>query len=250
MMIKSIILGIIQGLTEFLPISSSGHLAILEKYFNITEPVALATFLHLGTFLATIVFFVRPISDLIKGVCTGKRDSINYVLCIIIGSVPIVVFALLLRTQIEQTFSNITVVAIFLGMTGLVLIMTMFVKRNHKRVNPLSAVIIGIAQMFATFPGISRSGMTISAGFYAKIEPQESFKFSFLLSLPAILGANILELTRVTQVENILSIIIGTLCSFISGFIALHILRRLVQKYLHLFGIYCLIISVIILLLQ
>ncbi|MGB3341031.1 MAG: undecaprenyl-diphosphate phosphatase [bacterium] len=250
MIIKSIILGIIQGLTEFLPVSSSGHLAILEKYFGITEPVVLATFLHLGTFLATVVFFFRPITDLLKGVFTGEKKSINYALSIAFGSIPIMIFALLLRTQIEQTFSNMALVSIFLGITGLVLIMTMVSKRGNKQITIFSAVIIGIAQMFATFPGISRSGMTISAGFFAKVSPQESFKFSFLLSLPAILGANILELMRFTVIDNPLGILIGMLCSFVFGLVALRILRLLVQKHFHLFGIYCLVVSIIILLLK
>ncbi len=249
MIVKSIILGIIQGLTEFLPVSSSGHLAILEKYFGITEPVVLATFLHLGTFLATLVFFFKPITALLKGVFTGEKKSINYVLNIIVGSIPIIIFALLLRTQIEQTFNNVILVSIFLGITGLVLIMTMVVRKNNEQISIITAVIIGIAQMFATFPGISRSGMTISAGLFAKISPQESFKFSFLLSLPAILGANIFELRRVTVIANPLSILVGMLCSFIFGLIALGILRQLVQKYFHLFGIYCLLVSITILLL-
>jgi len=250
MILKSIILGIVQGFTEFLPVSSSGHLAILEKYFGITEPVVLATFLHLGTFLATVVFFFRPITKLLKGIWTGERKSIDYALSIVIGSIPIVIFALLLRTQIEQTFNNIVLISIFLGITGLVLIMTMVSKRFDKQINIFSAVIIGIAQMLATFPGISRSGMTISAGLFAKVSPQESFKFSFLLSLPAILGANIFELMRVTSIDNLFSILVGMFCSFVFGLIALSLLRRLVQKYFHLFGIYCLVMSIILLILK
>lgn len=250
MIIKSIVLGIIQGLTEFLPVSSSGHLAVLESHFGIDEPVVLATFLHLGTFLATVVFFARPITGLVKGVLKGEKQSINYTLSIIIGSVPIVVFALLLKKQIEQTFNNITLIGIFLGITGLVLIMTMVFKKYNKRINIISALIIGFAQIFATFPGISRSGITISAGLFSKVSPEEAFKFSFLLSLPAILGANILELITVTTIDNPSSIFLGMLCSFVFGLIALRVLRQLVNKYFHIFGIYCLVISIIILLLR
>lgn len=247
MIIKSIILGIVQGLTEFLPVSSSGHLAILENYFGIADPVALAIFLHFGTFLATLVFFAKPIAELLKGAFKREQQSINYILNIIIGSVPIVIFALLLRTQIEETFKNMTVVSIFLGITGLVLIMTMIFKKSNKRINVFSALIIGLAQMFALFPGISRSGMTISAGLFSKTSPEESFKFSFLLSLPAILGANILELKTISVIDNPISILIGMFFSFIFGLIALSILRRLVHKYFHLFGIYCLVVSILIL---
>lgn len=248
MIIKTIILGIIQGLTEFLPVSSSGHLAILEKYFGIADPVVLAIFLHFGTFLATVVFFARPIAELFKGVFKGKRESIHYALKIIIGSVPIVIFALLLRTQIEETFTDITIISIFLGVTGLVLIMTMICKKHNKRISTFSALVIGLAQMFALFPGISRSGMTISAGLFSKVSPEESFKFSFLLSLPAILGANLLELRKISVIDDPISVLIGMFFSFVFGLIALMILRRLVHKYFHLFGIYCLVISILILL--
>lgn len=248
MIIKIIILGIIQGLTEFLPVSSSGHLAILENYFGIADPVVLAIFLHFGTFLATLVFFSRPITELLKGVFKREKQSINYVLNIIIGSIPIVIFALLLRTQIEQTFKDMTLVSIFLGITGLVLIMTMVCKKYNKRISAFSALVIGLAQMFALFPGISRSGMTISAGLFSKVSPEESFKFSFLLSLPAILGANLLELRKISVIDDPISILIGMFFSFVFGLIALMILRRLVHKYFHLFGIYCLVVSIFILL--
>lgn len=250
MIIKSIILGIVQGLTEFLPISSSGHLAILEKYFGIAEPVVLATFLHFGTFIATVVFFLKPIITIIKGLIKGEKESINYVIYIIVGTIPIVLFALIFRTQIEQSFTNIPIVGIFLGITGVILLLTSIVKRGNRKVKLLSAFLIGISQMFAVFPGISRSGMTISTGLFSKVSPEESFKFSFLLSLPAILGANLLKLKSISQINDFPSIIIGMLCSFIFGLIALKILKGLVDRRFHLFGIYCLVISILILLLQ
>lgn len=248
MIIKSIILGIIQGLTEFLPISSSGHLAIFEKYFGIAEPIVLATFLHFGTFLATIVFFFKPITSIIKGVFIGKKDSILYLIYIITGTIPVVVFALVFRNWIEQSFNDMKTVGILLGITGIILLMTMVIKRGNKKINTLSVVVIGLSQMFATFPGISRSGTTISAGLFSKTSSEESFKFSFLLSLPAILGANILELKTISSIDNYLALIIGMSCSFIFGLFALRILRNLVHRKFHLFGIYCLVISVVILL--
>lgn len=250
MIIKSIILGIVQGLTEFLPISSSGHLAILEKYFGIAEPVVLATFLHFGTFIATVVFFLKPIITIIKGLAKGEKESINYIIYIIVGTIPIVLFALIFRTQIEQSFINIPIVGIFLGITGVILLLTSIVKRANRKVKLLSAFLIGLSQMLAVFPGISRSGMTISTGLFSKVSPEESFKFSFLLSLPAILGANLLKLKSISQINDFPSIIIGMLCSFIFGLIALKILKGLVHRRFHLFGIYCLVISILILLLQ
>lgn len=250
MIIKSIILGIVQGLTEFLPISSSGHLAILEKYFGITEPVVLATFLHFGTFVATVVFFFKPIIAIINGLVKGEKESVDYVIYIIVGTIPIVLFAVIFRTQIEQCFTDIPIVGIFLGITGLILLLTSIVKRGDRKVKLLSAIMIGVSQMFAVFPGISRSGMTISTGLFSKVSPEESFKFSFLLSLPAILGANLLKLRTISQINDFPSIIIGMFCSFIFGLIALKILKGIIHRRFHLFGIYCLAISIIILLLK
>ncbi len=248
MIVKSIILGIVQGLTEFLPISSSGHLAILEAYFGIDEPVVLATFLHFGTFVATVVFFLNPILKIVKGVIGRERDSINYVTYILLGTIPIALFTLLLRDQIEQSFNDIRLVGLLLGITGVVLLLTNIIKKNNRKVTLLTAILIGISQMFATFPGISRSGTTISTGLFAKVGPKDAFNFSFLLSLPAVLGANLLELGTLSHNIDYVALSIGMLCSFVSGLIALRILRKLVHKRFHLFGIYCLALSIIILL--
>ena len=140
------------------------------------------------------VFFFKPIVAIIKGLVKGEKESVDYVIYIIVGTIPIVLFALIFRTQIEQSFTNIPIVGIFLGITGVILLLTSIVKRGNRKVKLLSAFLIGISQMFAVFPGISRSGMTISTGLFSKVSPEESFNFSFLLSLPAILGANLLKL--------------------------------------------------------
>lgn len=244
-MIKVIFLGIIQGLTEFLPISSSGHLAILENFMGIEEPVTITAFLHLGTFLATLLFFRKEIIEIVSGLFKKESEKIKYIFYIIIGNIPIVVFALLFRDFIEATFVDIRLVIIFLGITGVVVLLTSIMKKGEKQISLISALIVGIGQMFAVFPGLSRSGLTISAGLYAKIKPEESFRFSFLLSIPAVFGANLLELKEVTQWGNPLELLIGLIISFISGYIALKILRKLVQRWFYLFGIYCLLISIL-----
>lgn len=247
---EAIILGIIQGFTEFLPISSSGHLALLEKLFGIDEPVVLAVFLHFGTFLSTVVFFFKPIVRLLKGVCTGEKDSIEYAAYIVIGSVPIAVFALIFKKLVEGTFNDSLLIALFLGATGVIVLLTRLVKHGAKKVSLFSALFIGLAQMLAVFPGISRSGMTISTGLFKHIDPKEAFMFSFLLSLPAILGANILEAVSLPRIEHTSSIIIGTVISFLSGLFALRILKGLVHRWFHICGIYCLLLSVFLLLVR
>jgi undecaprenyl-diphosphatase len=247
-MIKAIILGIVQGLTEFLPVSSSGHLAILENLFGVAEPVTLAVFLHFGTLVAIIVYFLKPITDLAKGIIKGNKESLSYFIKIIIGTIPIVFFGILFESWIARSFSNMTMIAILLGITGTVVLLTGIVKKRQRRVGFLSALFIGIGQMFALLPGISRSGMTISAGISSGVEPERAFRFSFLLSIPAVLGATIFELKNVSNISNFPELLVGMVCSFISGLIALRILRSTVYKKFYLFGPYCLIVSIIMLL--
>lgn len=250
MIVQAVILGIVQGITEFLPISSSGHLAILEKIFIIKEPVVLAVFLHFGTFLATIVFFFKPLVSIIKGVIRGEKDAIKYVIHIVIGTIPVVVFVVFFKSRIEQTFNDIQLIVLLLGITGMIILLTGIIKKREGKVNIFSAVIIGIAQMFSVFPGLSRSGLTISAGLFSRVNPRAAFQFSFLLSLPAVFGANLLELKNITTIENYTALFVGILCSFGFGLLALKILRDLVHRKFHFFGIYCLVFSIVLLLLQ
>jgi len=246
-MIKTAILGIVQGLTEFLPISSSGHLAILENLFNINEPMTLAVFLHFGTLLAVIVFFSRPITDILKGIIKGNRESISYVLMIILGTIPIVVAGIFLRSWVMHVFSDMRVVSLLLGLTGMIVLVTGLAKPQPRFLTIPTAALIGLAQMFSLLPGISRSGMTISAGLFSGVVPERAFRFSFLLSIPAVLGANIYELKNVSTIGSIPEMLVGMLFSFMTGILALRILRSMVHKRFYIFGIYCLIISVIML---
>ncbi len=249
MILRAVILGAVQGLAEFLPISSSGHLAILEKYLGIQEPVAFAAFLHFGTLIATVVFFFKTIISLVQGIFKGKRHELQYLVNIIVGSVPIVIFAVIFRSIIEASFTDIKLVALFLGISGVILLMTGIVRKKQGKIETLSAFIIGIGQMFAVFPGLSRSGLTISAGIFSGVKPEESFEFSFLLSLPAVLGANLLEIKGLARIDNPLSVLIGVSCSFVFGLIALKVLKGLVNRHFHIFGLYCLILSLAMLLL-
>jgi undecaprenyl-diphosphatase len=170
----------------------------------------------------------------------------RYIGNICVGTIPIVIFAFLFKRYIEQSFTNLTLVALLLGITGTILILTGVVVRGTKKITLASAVLIGVSQMFAVFPGISRSGVTIASGLFLKVKPDKAFTFSFLLSLPAIAGAFFLEAVSIPSLENIPSLLIGMAFSFLSGLVALKILRLLVERHFHLFGIYCLVISLII----
>lgn len=242
-MIKILFLGFIQGLAEFLPISSSGHLAILEKIFHTPEPVAAAAFLHFGTLLATVVFFWKPINMIAEGLFRGEKEAFRYMLFILLGNIPVVIFALFFKNSIERTFGDIRLIGLFLGLTGLFLIVTAFFKKGKEKINLPRAIVIGFAQMLAVFPGISRSGATITTGLLSRAEPEEAFRFSFLLSLPAIFGANLLELKDLSAFGDWGALLAGFGVSFLVGLAALYLLRRLVRAHFHLFGIYCLLVS-------
>lgn len=249
-MIEAIMLGIVQGLTEFLPVSSSGHLAIVENMLGIAEPVTLAVFLHFGTFVAIIVYFFNPIKELARGILTADRASLAYLGMIAIGTIPITLTGVFFRSLVDKAFNNTGLVAILLGVTGAVVLLTGIAARKERPVTWLSSIVIGIAQAFAILPGISRSGMTISAGLYSGVDPERAFRFSFLLSIPAILGANLLEFKNVSSITNLPALVTGMVFSFASGLVALAVLRRTVYRRFYLFGIYCLIVSAVLLILR
>jgi len=247
-MIKILLLGIVQGFTEFLPVSSSGHLAILEKLFHVPEPVAVAAFLHFGTFLATFVFFWKSIIMVIRGLFRGEKEAFRYLAFIALGNVPVAIFALFFKKAIEQSFGDIRLIGLFLGLTGLALLVTALFKKGKEKINLPRAIAVGFAQMLAIFPGISRSGATIATGLVIKTDPEGAFRFSFLLSLPAIFGANLIELKDLSSFGDWGFLLVGFGLSFVTGLAALYMLRRLVREHFHYFGIYCLVVSLLIVL--
>jgi undecaprenyl-diphosphatase len=246
--VEAIVLGVVQGVTEFLPVSSSGHLAVLEKLMGIREPVALAVVLHFGTFLATLVYFFKPLADIVKGLFKKEKNATRYLLNIVIGSIPAGLFAILFKKTIEDSFSDMYVVAIFLGLTGAVLLLTGIIRKGERSVRLPEALAIGFGQMLALFPGLSRSGLTISAGMFARVRPEEAFQFSFILSLPAVLGANLLELKTISSWGDPAGLLLGMVVSFLSGFLVIHVLKKLVQRHFFYFGFYCLLVSLLCLL--
>ncbi|HIE05987.1 MAG TPA: undecaprenyl-diphosphate phosphatase [bacterium (Candidatus Stahlbacteria)] len=234
--------GLLQGLTEFLPISSSGHLALIQLISQ-QGSIESTVLLHLGTLLAVIIFFRNDIIRILRGLMRGLADSeTKLFLFIIIGTIPAVVGGLVLRRTVDLIFhSSITTFAL-LAINGTFLLGTKFVQRRDREVNLTSALIIGIYQAIAILPGISRSGATIAIGIYLGINPISAFRFSFLLSIPAILGAGVLEMSGTSA--SIATGWIGFLISFLSGLVALFILRHLVvQRLFYIFGVYCIIIG-------
>ncbi len=242
-MLKCIIMGIFQGITEFLPVSSSGHLVVLKYLLNFEEKgIALEVFLHFGTLLSIIVFFNKRILNYLK-----PRN----LLFIVIGTIPAGLLGILFKDYVEKAFNSIFFVIPAFILTGIYLFISE--TRYKERKNELrikDALLIGLAQGFALLPGISRSGWTTSTGLLSGLSRQLAFEFSFILSIPALTGAFILELKDINNIGNILPLITGTIFSFLSGLIALYVFSKVIQlKKLRFFSYYLWTISVLLFLL-
>jgi len=236
----SIILGIIQGLTEFLPISSSGHLVLAGAIFKLSsQSLFYDVCLHMGTLLAVLVYFRYEIIELFT-----KR--LKWLGLLLIGSIPAGVVGVILRNRIEFIFNAPLFSAGFLLVTSVILFSTRFAKEKDRDMEIRDAILIGIAQAIAIFPGISRSGITIATALFLGVAWRQAFEFSFLLSVPAILGAMVLEIKELTTVNlSIGSGVLGVISSFLFGLLALWILKGFLRKgRFSVFGFYCLIVGV------
>lgn len=248
---EAIILGIIQGATEFLPISSSGHLVVAERLLGLTNPetnLALIVFLHFASLMAIIVVFFTEILELFS-------RNLRVLFLIIIGTIPAVIIGLIFEKIVTNLFSSsIILVGIALWVTGLYLLIGEFnwqgSIRSLEKARIKSVLWIGLAQAMAIIPGFSRSGLTISTGFLTGIEKRDAVKFSFFLAIPVILGATIIKLKDfdklITSFQPISILVSGVVC-FLVSLIAIKLLLRIVQKgQLFYFAIYCFIIGLVI----
>ncbi len=241
-MLKYIFLGIVQGVTEFLPVSSSGHLVIFQKVLGIAgQEMAVSIILHLGTLCSLLVFFFKDIIDLFR--------NVKWLILIFVVSVITAVIGLLGRDFVEKLFSSPKLVAVALMVTGVILIRArLFINSRRNILDIVDALVLGLVQGIAIIPGISRSGITISSLLFRRIDKELAFKFSFLAAIPAILGALVLEAKKVSFAleGNSAALIAGFVASFIAGIISLWLLRLVLRKAkLHYFGIYCIIVALI-----
>lgn len=245
--IQAIILGIIQGITEWLPISSSGHLVIFQNLFKITPPVIFDITLHMGSLIVIITVFWKDILTLIKGVLRKEKTHLKFLGYLIIASIPIAIVGFFLNSYIKSIFNSLITVSISLIFTSIILFLTKKAKQNTN-LNLKNTYIIGMFQAIAILPGVSRSGMTISSGLIQGIKKQEVIKFSFLLFIPAIIGAALFELKNIGEITNMTPMIIGTLAAIITGFLSLKILLKIIRNNkLSYFGWYCLALGTILL---
>jgi len=244
----AVIIGFVQGITEFLPISSSGHLVIFQKILNINSPGNLIEVsAHLGTLLSILFIYKSDIWSLAATAKTQK--SKYYIFLIILATIPSVVFVFLGKSFLLSLFDSIGSVSIALIFTGIILFISGFRKNADKKLNISKGLIIGMSQALAIIPGISRSGMTISLALLLGISAKEAAKFSFMLAIPAILGATILTLhdAQFNQYQQMIyPLLITALVSFISGYIALNYLIKILNsgKFFY-FSFYCIFVGLI-----
>lgn len=253
-MLKITILALFQGLAEFLPISSSGHLAFINHFFPKTpDDFFLAVFLHAGTLLAMVIYFWPDIVQLLTGFRLRSEkgtENRRYLAAIIVGTIPVAALGLFLEKWAENIFTSLPLLAVMFLITGLALAVASLKGEGKNRLKLPVALVIGCAQLLAVLPGISRSGSTISAGLISGLSRQEAFRFSFLLSLPAVAGALLIEGTKSLKAGIAISLpqaAIGFVLSFIFGLLALNLLRRLVLAgRLAWFSVYLLILGIFI----
>ncbi len=274
----ALILGMIQGLTEFLPVSSSGHLALGQYIFGIKESTLFFDIsLHIGTLIAVVIIFFDNIKTMFISIIqifqillkfnlnlndfnkhVKENPDIRLLFLIIVGSVPTAIIGLFLKQYVDALFDSINFVGTMLIITGTFLWLTRGVKIGDVRIDDSimnfgykQAFFIGFCQGIAVVPGISRSGATIAAGLFAGIKRETAAKFSFLLSIPAIIGAELLGLKDILigdigAVYINMATLYGTFIAFVVGYVALKVLLNIVKiGKLHFFGPYCWILGVI-----
>ncbi len=257
-LVWAVLLGALQGLTEWLPISSSGHLVIVQRIISY-EPVLFYAMVHGGTLLAVLVAFREDVLRLIRGLASlplallpGRSLDLEGRLALftLVGTLPIVLVGLLMADTIERMFSNVRIVGIGLFVTGALLLATKR-SREFRELDLKTSLLVGLAQALAVVPGISRSGSTISAGMISGLRRDEAVTFSFLLSIPAIAGALTFELMRSPLDEVIAPVnLVGFLSSFVVGLVAIRILLAAVRrKEFHLFSYYCFALGAVVLIL-
>ena len=211
----AIILGIVQGLTEFLPVSSSGHLVLSAKLLGVTSnDITFEIVVHLATLLAVLIYFRRPIFNLVLSIFRPHMiEERKMILFLVIGTIPAGLIGVLFKDFFERAFDNPFMAAVFLLLTGVILLSTRFVPSGEKKVTGVRSLIVGCGQALAILPGVSRSGSTISAALLLGVKPEVAAEFSFLLAIPAIGGAAIL------QYEELLALEPGLLAPYAVGFV-------------------------------
>ncbi len=257
-LIEVFILALIQGITEWLPVSSSGHLALAQLFLGVSAPVLFDIILHLGTLFVILVAFRRDIANILTAFARRdfKTEEGRIGLYVILGSVPTAVIGFVLGDTFEAFFSSSVAIALALVINGFVLYASKLPKKKGRFLNWLDALLIGTAQGVALIPGISRSGATISTGLLRRVKIEQAFRYSFLLFIPAVIGASLVDGLREWQTLSasdidFAAIALGLFVTSLVGYAFLWLLRKVVlREKFHWFSYYCWALGFLILLVQ
>jgi len=245
--IKTIVLGIIQGLTEWLPISSTGHLKIAEHFMNEKIPLLFDFILHIGTLIVVLLFFRRDIKNIVSALAhlDFKTEHGKLIPLIIVGSIPAGIIGIILNEPVNTAFQDTLPIAVAFVLSGIMLYSAKFAQEKNDTIGYSTAILVGVAEGIAIIPGISRSGATITVALLLGIKREKAFKFSFLLSIPAILS--VLGYNFAKRSDELASaglgwpeILIGIIVAMFIGYFALKLLWKILRKKkFHLFAFYC-----------
>ena len=265
--IQGIIIGIVQGLTEFLPVSSSAHLVFIQKLLGVQSSLAFDTFLHLGTLIAVMWFFRYDIYKMLKSWWLSLGDILQgrfkegfyedpykrLAWYVILATIPVGIVGVLFEDSVDALFSGaLYVPAFFLFVTGTILYLSQRMTSgeiNYNTITKKEALFMGLGQACAILPGLSRSGTTIVAGLTIGLDKEFAAKFSFILSIPAILGAFLLQVKDIGSAmdANFLPVFLGFIASIIAGYMAIKWMLDLIQnKSLDIFAFYCWLMGLIV----
>ena len=265
--IQGIIIGIVQGLTEFLPVSSSAHLVFIQKLLGVQSSLAFDTFLHLGTLIAVMWFFRYDIYKMLKSWWLSIGDILQgrfregfyedpykrLAWYVILATIPVGIVGVLFEDSVDALFSGaLYVPAFFLFVTGTILYLSQRMTSgeiNYNTITKKEALFMGLGQACAILPGLSRSGTTIAAGLTIGLDKEFAAKFSFILSIPAILGAFLLQVKDIGSAmdANFLPVFLGFIASIIAGYVAIKWMLDLIQnKSLDIFAFYCWLMGLIV----
>ena len=246
-LIETVVLGVIQGLSEWLPISSTGHLKIAEKFLGLEAPILFDVILHLGTLTVILLFFRRDVKKILSALTRldFETEYGRLIPLIVVGIIPTAIIGLTFNMFLENFFQEVLTVAVALLACGFFLYSAKAGKERTRNISYFAALVIGIAQGIAVIPGLSRSGLTIATALLMGVKRDEAFKFSFLLSVPAVVGAfgltfymNFSELAA----SNLdwIEISAGVAAAMVIGYLALKLLWKvLAKKRFHFFAFYC-----------
>ena len=250
-LIEALFLAVVQGLTEWMPVSSSGHLVITQTVLGLNPPLIFDVMLHVGTLIVVLTVFRKDIADIIKAVI--KRDfeteEGKLALFIVVGSVPIAIIGFVFYDFFKSLFSNLLAVGVAIIITGSVIFFSE--KRiGNRKMGIIDSLLIGLAQGVAIIPGISRSGITVATGLLRKIDKTKAFRYSFLLSVPAVIGATVMESKDLVLGNmDMAPVFLGATISMIVGYVSLKLLQKIVMnEKFHLFAYYCWTVGIAIIL--